>query len=470
MIKVLEAPRVSPSKMSICREPSTRLACVTAITLSALLGIAKLAHTNHPLPPKARRKRASSPPPPPLPELLNAAEPFIIVRCMHGLGNRLRAFASVKAIADATGRRLAVLWDRDIHLNASWASLFEAVPGVLIVSADDNAIRSRKDVHYVRLMLGSDATRRRSGPLSIWEKMASTRRLNEEPQSPPPRHLFVKTSRLVSHTDLGFELTDLIRLASSRGQGSGCSTRCRLQLMVSRNLLQLKPVAEVRSRLEQLTRSWATAAKLPRTERLSDHLIAVHVRMAHNLSEDVPSIERTRDPSLAIEAMADMPQHRRRCSWQNFVPHAREALREMTPSPPMRTVVYVAADTRQAARSICRAIEDDSGGSCVTLPDGLLSPCFGLERRGAACTRVALLELYLLASARTLIFSDASSYSSIALMLGRSAGGLASARSGCMAPSGGAAISRNESFVEGMTTRPVRDVRVWWPAYRLQKE
>ena len=142
----------------------------------------------------------------------------------------------------------------------------------------------------------------------------------------------------------------------------------------------------------------------------------------------------------------------------------------MTPSPPMRTVVYVAADTRQAARSICRAIEDDSGGSCVTLPDGLLSPCFGLERRGAACTRVALLELYLLASARTLIFSDASSYSSIALMLGRSAGGLTSARSGCMAPSGGAAISRNESFVEGMTTRPVRDVRVWWPAYRLQKE
>ena len=51
----------------------------------------------------------------------------------------------------------------------------------------------------MRLMLGSDATRRRSGPLSIWEKMASTRRLNEEPQPPPPRHLFVKTSRFVSH-------------------------------------------------------------------------------------------------------------------------------------------------------------------------------------------------------------------------------------------------------------------------------
>ena len=86
---------------------------------------------------------------------------------MHGLGNRLRAFASVKALADATDRRLAVLWDRDIHLNASWDSLFEAVPGVLIVSADDNAIRSRKDVRYVRLMLGRDATRRRSGPFSI---------------------------------------------------------------------------------------------------------------------------------------------------------------------------------------------------------------------------------------------------------------------------------------------------------------
>ena len=148
------------------------------------------------------------------------------------------------------------------------------------------------------------------------------------------------------------------------------------------------------------------------------------------------------------------------------MPRAVAALRAV--SAPR--VAYVAADTPHAARSLCLAVstaaatasKHDSGLTCVTMPEQHVAACFGSERRGAACQRIALLELYLLASSSSFLFSEASSFSSIALMLGRGAGSMATARPGCTPLRSG--LQQNETLVEGLNTRPVRDVRPWWLA------
>lgn len=50
---------------------------------------------------------------------------LIVVHVMHGLGNRLRAMASALAFAEATGREVAVVWERNAHCRAKFSDLFE---------------------------------------------------------------------------------------------------------------------------------------------------------------------------------------------------------------------------------------------------------------------------------------------------------------------------------------------------------
>lgn len=50
---------------------------------------------------------------------------LIVVHVMHGLGNRLRAMASALAFAEATGREVVVVWERNAHCRAKFSDLFE---------------------------------------------------------------------------------------------------------------------------------------------------------------------------------------------------------------------------------------------------------------------------------------------------------------------------------------------------------
>lgn len=60
------------------------------------------------------------------------ASPFVSVKkdkiyvdAQHGLGNRLRAIASGAAMANATGRELAIVWEPDHHCECRFSDLFE---------------------------------------------------------------------------------------------------------------------------------------------------------------------------------------------------------------------------------------------------------------------------------------------------------------------------------------------------------
>lgn len=419
----------------------------------------------------------------PLSTQLDGPDTYIILRVMHGLGNRMRAYASCAAIANATGRRLAVLWEADMHLNATFHELFEQLPNLTVINAPaalDEVYTRRDDVRSFKLLAAAEPEDKRARRLSFFK----ARRLGirddtrdddaegDDAGDDSERHIYVKTSRLIAPADIGLKSLPHL-LASGRRVGGGCATRCRLQLMLGHALLQLRPVSEVRRRLREITAAWAAQALVAPSAAtgpvgnlavLSRHLVGAHVRMVHNLTLDVPRIDSTTDPDLSKGAMADMPSHRRRCGWRHFVLRTREALRALPPP----ALLYVASDTLDAASSLCRATgaggRRDGGGRtavdprrfiCVSLPSELLRPCFGEARRGAACARVALIELYALGASATLLYSDASSFSSIALMLGKSAGSLGGTHPGCDAGLAPETSQPNATYIEGLTMRAV---------------
>ena len=511
--------------------------------------------------------RRPSPAPPPLPWLLDGAsadDSFLIVRVMHGLGNRLRTLASARAVAEATGRRLAICWSADLHLNATFEELFEpsfsAETFTVHTACDDGTLIARADMQQHSLVskelpppsplsewklhrmraaskrsrhvnetsapTSASAANLRPSPASSARRLLSTTRrgssqANRSLLSPrrfgaasasTRRHKFVVSPRLIQLSDLSMHSRDLRNLTSNAGLGAGCSVRCRLNAMMSRALHQLRPVAEVRSQLASFFEQWAAQAGLSASPGLTVHaalsrrLIAVHVRMASNLTVDVPGILQATDPALSVSAMENMPKHRRRCRWWGFVPPLIEIAQKMAPPP---IVAFVASDTSDAARGVCHELThpprarrhhqqaqqvqqseqqhlqykqrqapgQQSAASaaaslaairanvtCVTLPSSLTARCFGEARRGAVCQRLALLELYLLAASSSLLYSDASSFSSVAVILGKSSGGLTSAVTGC-APRTGPQWKpghENETMLEGLSTRPVRDIKAWW--------
>ena len=51
-------------------------------------------------------------------------KPMLIVEPMNGIGNRIRAFAAAKALAEVSKRDLKIVWTPDVHCNASWTDLF----------------------------------------------------------------------------------------------------------------------------------------------------------------------------------------------------------------------------------------------------------------------------------------------------------------------------------------------------------
>ncbi len=57
-------------------------------------------------------------------KILKRKSKRLIIRPMHGLGNRLRVLASAYNIAKNSGRDLVICWDKDEHLNSDFYELF----------------------------------------------------------------------------------------------------------------------------------------------------------------------------------------------------------------------------------------------------------------------------------------------------------------------------------------------------------
>ena len=498
---------------------------------------------------------------------------MLVVRVLHGLGNRLRALASARALAESANMRLAICWSADLHLNATFFDLYEppkrAMRMMVYSTCDDKALMRRHDVSTHSLISVAPAPGGRGGKGGKGGKrhakrkksLASASRRLDSDQLPATgatgdggagrgggggggrsHHRYVVSSRRIEPIDLALhegDLPHLVNLTRGAMLGHGCGSRCRLSALMARSLHMLTPVEPVRRLVYSLAERWVDLLRLPALERLSEpatallsrRLLAVHIRSEANLSVDVPGIQQAADPRQSVRAMEDMPKHRRRCHWSSFLPHAKEMAAEMVravvPAGPTaadssdsrEVMVYVASDTLRAAAAFCDALRlpawlappeaaaaappphslprsphspprpprdiarrRANTSNCVTLPAVLSRPCLtvGSARRGVACVRLALVELTLLAMSHSFLFSDASSFSSIAVILGKSSpSSMREARSGCAAPITATQGSMGDKvtlalstpgsaapMLEGLYTRPVRDVRPWWLAGR----
>lgn len=108
---------------------------------------------------------------------------LLVIEPMHGLGNRLRALASARALARSTGRILIVVWARDAHCLATWDALLASdelhdvyvtsVPTRWPLSARDDAAWERWDViDYMDDSQKDSSLRARSSPNHILVRSA----------------------------------------------------------------------------------------------------------------------------------------------------------------------------------------------------------------------------------------------------------------------------------------------------------
>ena len=152
-------------------------------------------------------------------------------------------------------------------------------------------------------------------------------------------------------------------------------------------------------------------------------------------------------PGLRGAELAAMNKHttatREGCTWRDFVNPVLTRL--MT--EPQLNLVYVAADLPHIGRMLCDELTHrlavglpdlmrasstgggaDVGGRdgarlsdlrCTAAPDELWSRCSGAVRRSPHCIRIALAEMYALSSARTMIGTNCSTYSELAMQFSR---------------------------------------------------
>ena len=226
------------------------------------------------------------PPPPPQPPSVQSlldgldagddagtdADGVLVVRVLHGLGNRLRALASARALAESAHLRLAICWSADLHLNATFYDLYEpprpAMRMAVYDSCDDAAIMQRGDVSYHSLVSVAPMTGTgggKGGKGSGGKKHKRKRSVAAGPPaasaSPPStaaRRLgtmddagaavlaaasvsalvsaggaigFVVSSRRIEPIDVMLhegDLPHLVNLTRHAMLGHGCATRCRL--------------------------------------------------------------------------------------------------------------------------------------------------------------------------------------------------------------------------------------------------
>jgi hypothetical protein len=79
-----------------------------------------------------------------------STDKWLIIHAQNGLGNRLRALGSAMAVAKATGRKLKLIWQNDIHMHAQFPDLFNVDQDQFTVSSqfDPRELDELKVVQY----------------------------------------------------------------------------------------------------------------------------------------------------------------------------------------------------------------------------------------------------------------------------------------------------------------------------------
>ncbi|KAG8468700.1 hypothetical protein KFE25_013783 [Diacronema lutheri] len=323
----------------------------------------------------------------------------LVVHAMHGQSNRLRAYASARALAARTGRLLALVWQRDVHCSSRFEDLFEPPEGLLVLELYDESLFPAavfRQYNYMRARQGRPSRMRdrvswlRAGKYELIRDLASDH-----------AHIYVRTAYVLN------------------SRSAGNHRRPLLATRLAESLRALVPSAAVRAHLRAM-------APLVRSAH-NQSIIGVHVRMVTDVRRDVPGIERLRDSEQGVEAMLGATPYRAACHWQSFARAMESACGGAT------CTFYVASDDAAAIDGL-RQWAARRAHVLLSLSAELLHGCSdgaagGRSSRGARCQQVALADQLMLARSAFLLTSTWSSFSELVLLW--NPGLLRRARSGC---------------------------------------
>lgn len=300
----------------------------------------------------------------------------LIIEPYHGLGNRLRAYASAAALARKSGRGLVVVWLQDSHLNASMSSLFDT-SHLTIVNFPVQHLLSTSLADVVTYDYnkrgGKDEVLYASSPAPIYVRSAYV--LQSQPK--------------VSETEITVELNKLV-----------ISAQVKDRVQHLRNKLQVEMAGQ-------------------------REMIGVHIRMNSDILTDVPGIQAVdRHHPAGVESMGPVAKERRRCTYAAFIPHMQRAL-ETNPD----AVFFISSDTREAT---LRLREKFGTRALLGFPAGL-NGCDGSTSRTTRCLQNCLAEFFVMSKySSSLILSSWSSASELILRMNA---GKAKHEIGCFPPS-----------------------------------
>eukprot|EP00971_Amphidinium_carterae_P240342 4771453-Amphidinium_carterae.1 len=206
------------------------------------------------------------------------AKPLLVVRVQGGLGNRMRAFASGWALAEALDYFYAVIWEPDVECGATFHELFEGSEAVLVLDFPP---------------WGS------ASPGSGWAEydgLGLNKRIVLSKSDSENTNVYVRTQNFISSTAKAYKLEDYaMKLASLYPRGKDMR-------LIYRYLLE--------------------KLDMP-------HVIGVHVRMVANESAHVFGTDKQLAGLLDVhlqnlnwqgeEARKGLFSRRAKCHWSNFL-------------------------------------------------------------------------------------------------------------------------------------------------------
>ncbi|KAK1860295.1 hypothetical protein I4F81_002884 [Pyropia yezoensis] len=288
----------------------------------------------------------------------------LFMHVQFGLGNRLRSLGAGMAIAEATGRELVLIWERDVHLNAGFHDFFSN--DILCVEKlrltwpfDTRADTKLVDIHALTFM--------RKDRVDVLSAGAHVLDMD----AVASQHLYIKTAYVVRTT---------LPLMQDGAQSKPYSPVC----IAMRTLSPVLPVL----RLVEAN----VANRLANT-------VGVHVR-SRSLARDIvglanPVAEYGSEKSMAVTDY-----------WRNTtqLPAFVDKMRSFNDTS-LR--FYVAADDA-----------DVIGALATEFPGRILRTPRLCDDRGSVCMRYALADMILLSRTKLILGSYWSSFTEAAMRLG----------------------------------------------------
>lgn len=280
---------------------------------------------------------------------------LLLIHCMHGLGNRLRALGSALAFAKNTRRVPIIIWESDAHIAAEFDALFSASEFVLMkqfvpkwpfttLHQYDDRWKLFQFYNYMEVEEGA--------------------KKGEIVQNDPEKHIYYKGAYIMEAPGFSWWEEDNTMLKS------------------------LQPVKFVTDRLEELEKDGLSNA------------VGVHIRN-RTLAKDIKNVDFNQE--YGSDAAKTMEHWRTQSSYKTFISEMDRIIREEDENARF----YIATDTYEVIPLMQKRF-----------PGKIISTDRSCDDRDSECVKYAVIDMYALSKTKQLLGSNWSSYTEMAERLG----------------------------------------------------